>query len=90
VVLFRHALRNAALPVLTITAVQFGFFLGGTVVTENVFAIPGLGRLMVDAIGIRDYPLVQAGVLIFSATFITINLLADLAYGVLDPRIRYE
>ncbi len=89
-VLYRHALRNAALPVLTLTAVQFGFFLGGTVVTENVFAIPGLGRLLVDAIGLRDYPLVQAGVLIFSLTFVTINQLADLAYGFLDPRIRYE
>jgi peptide/nickel transport system permease protein/oligopeptide transport system permease protein len=89
-VLYRHALRNAALPVLTLTAVQLGFFLGGTVVTENVFAIPGLGRLLVDAIGLRDYPLVQAGVLIFALTFVLINLFADLAYGLLDPRIRFD
>ncbi len=90
VVLLRHALRNAGLPVVTIIAVQFGYFLGGAVVTETVFAIPGVGRLLVDAIALRDFPLVQGGVFVFALTFVLINLLADLTYGLLDPRIRYD
>lgn len=90
VVLYRHALRNAALPVITVVAVQFGYFLGGAVVTESVFAIPGLGRLLVDAISLRDFPLVQGGVLVFSVGFVLLNLVADLAYGLMDPRIRYD
>jgi ABC-type dipeptide/oligopeptide/nickel transport system permease component len=89
-VTFRHALKNALIPVVTIVGLQFGTLLGGSVVVESVFAWPGMGRLLVDAVLVRDYPIVQAAVLLFAATFACINLLVDLVYGLLDPRIRYE
>ena len=87
-VIRRHALRNAALPTVTIVGLQLGAFLGGTVVIEAVFNYPGLGRLLYTAIGERDYGLVQGGVLFVVATFLLLNLLVDVIYGVLDPRIR--
>jgi peptide/nickel transport system permease protein len=89
VVVFRHAFKNAMLPVLTILGIQLGNLLGGAVITETIFAVPGLGRLLVDAIFRRDYPIIQAVVLITSLSVILANLLVDVLYGVLDPRIRY-
>ncbi len=89
VVIGRHALRNALIPVVTIVGLQFGTLLGGSVVVETVFAWPGMGRLLVDAILTRDYPIIQAAVLLFAITFAFINLCVDLLYGYLDPRIRY-
>jgi peptide/nickel transport system permease protein len=89
-VVLRHALRNAAIPVLTVLGVQIGTLLGGAVITESVFAWPGMGKLIVDAIFFRDFPVVQT-VLILSATvFVLINLAVDLLYTILDPRIRYS
>ena len=89
-VVFRHALRNAAIPVLTVIGLQIGALLGGAVITESVFAWPGMGKLIVDAIFFRDFPVVQT-VLILSATvFVVINLVVDLLYTVIDPRIRYS
>ena len=88
-VVFRHALRNAAIPVLTVIGLQIGALLGGAVITESIFAWPGMGKLIVDAIFFRDFPVVQT-VLILSATvFVMINLAVDLLYTVIDPRIRY-
>ncbi|HVQ75246.1 MAG TPA: ABC transporter permease [Candidatus Binatia bacterium] len=89
-VVLRHALRNAAIPVLTVIGLQIGTLLGGAVITESVFAWPGMGKLIVDAIFFRDFPVVQT-VLILSATvFVVINLAVDLLYTVIDPRIRYS
>jgi len=88
-VVLRHALKNAAVPVITLAGLQFGTLLGGAVVTETVFAWPGVGRLAVQSILVRDYPVVQAGVFVLALSFVTINLLVDLAYGQLDPRIRH-
>lgn len=87
-VLTRHALRNAAAPILTVVAVGIALLLGGVVVTENVFNIPGLGRLMIDAVLAGDYPVVQGVILLSALTCIAVNLLTDLAYGLLDPRMR--
>jgi peptide/nickel transport system permease protein len=87
-VILRHALRNALVPVVTLLGLQFGRLLGGAVITESVFSWPGLGRLIRDAIGNRDYAVVQATLLLLVVTFIVINLLTDVLYGVLDPRIR--
>ena len=89
-VLIRHALRNALLPVVTTIGLQFGALLGGAVLTETVFAWPGVGRLLVDSISARDYPVVQGVVLLLSVSFIVINLLTDLVYAYVDPRIRYS
>src|SRR5438552_1444037 len=89
VVVMRHALRNALLPVVTVISLEFAFLIGGLVVTEQVFNVNGLGKLLVDAVAHRDYSLVQAIVLIFSFVFVFVNFLVDLLYGVLDPRIRY-
>ena len=88
-VLIKHALRNALLPIITIVGIGFGLLLGGVVVTENVFAIPGLGRLLVNAITHRDYPIIQGTVLLLAAVYAFVNLLTDLSYAYLDPRIRY-
>jgi peptide/nickel transport system permease protein len=88
-VLLLHALKNAALPVVTIIGVGVALLIGGVVVTESVFAIPGLGRLTVDAILHRDYPVIQGIILVFSGVYVVINLLVDIAYTFLDPRIRY-
>jgi peptide/nickel transport system permease protein/oligopeptide transport system permease protein len=89
-VLVRHALRNALLPIVTTIGLQFGILLGGAVITESVFAWPGMGRLLLDSISARDYPVVQGVVLLLSVAFITINLLTDLVYAYVDPRIRYS
>jgi peptide/nickel transport system permease protein len=88
VIVTRHVLRVAALPVVTVLAVQFGYLLGGAVITEAVFGWPGVGRLTLDAIGNRDYLIVQAMMLFFVAVFIAVNVVADLCYAILDPRIR--
>ncbi len=88
-VVLKHALRNASLPIVTVVAVEFGVLLGGAVVTETVFAWPGVGRLAVQAILTRDFPLVQAIVFVVATTLVLLNLVVDLLYGVLDPRIRY-
>ena len=87
-VLVRHGLRNASIPVLTVAGLTYGNILGGTVITESVFAWPGVGRLALEAVYNRDFPLVQAIVLVVAGIFVLINLLVDLAYGWLDPRIR--
>jgi peptide/nickel transport system permease protein len=88
VVMSRHALRNMLIPVITVIGLQLGHLLGGAVITETVFAWPGVGLLLVDAITNRDYPLVQAAILMITTIFIAINFLVDLSYGALDPRIR--
>jgi peptide/nickel transport system permease protein len=88
-VLFRHALRNAAVPVITVIGSGFALLISGVVVTESVFNIPGIGRLTVDAVLARDYPVIQAMILLTSLLYVTINLLIDVAYTLLDPRIRY-
>jgi glutathione transport system permease protein len=87
-VVWTHTLRNALIPVITMTGLQFGFLLGGAVVVETVFAWPGLGRLLVDSISFRDYPVIQAEILLFSLEFILINLAVDLLYAVVNPEIR--
>ncbi len=86
----RHAFRNSLIPVVTIVGLQFGAVLTGAIITETIFAWPGIGRLLVQAIGFRDYPLVQGCILFISVIYVAVNLLADLMYGVLDPRIRYD
>ena len=88
-VMFRHALRNAAVPIVTVIGLGIALLIGGVVVTESVFTIPGLGRLTVDAVLARDYPTIQAVILLFSFVYVLINLAVDLLYTVLDPRIRY-
>ena len=88
-VLLRHVLRNAAVPIVTVIGLGVALLIGGVVVTESVYSIPGLGRLTVDAVLARDYPTIQGVVLLFSAVYVFINLLIDLLYTVLDPRIRY-
>jgi peptide/nickel transport system permease protein len=89
VVLMRHALRNAAVPIVTVIGIGIALLIGGVVVTESVYNIPGLGRLTVDAVLARDYPTIQAVILLFSFVYVLINLLIDLSYTLLDPRIRY-
>ena len=89
-VIWGHGLRNAMIPVVTMTGLQFGFLLGGSVVIETVFSWPGLGKLLIDSVAYRDYPVIQAEMLIFALEFILINLIVDLLYGVLNPQIRYE
>jgi len=89
-VLWRHALQNAAIPVVTILGLDFGTLLGGAVVTETIFAWPGVGRLIVQAIQSRDYPVVQAAVFYLALVFVLINLLVDVVYAHLDPRIKYQ
>lgn len=88
VVVYKHALRNAFIPILTVIGLQFGTLLGGAVLTETVFAWPGLGRLLVDSINARDFPMVQGIVLTFAAMFIVVNIITDLLYSVVDPRVR--
>jgi peptide/nickel transport system permease protein len=87
-VVFRHVLRNALIPVVTVIGLQAGLLLSGAVLTETIFALPGLGRLMVDSILNRDYPVVQAGAMFIAVVFVLVNLLVDISYGLLDPRIR--
>jgi peptide/nickel transport system permease protein len=89
VVLMRHALRNAAVPILTVIGVGIALLIGGAVVTESVFGLPGLGRLTVEAVLSRDFPTIQAVILLFSVVYVLINLLIDIGYTIFDPRIRY-
>ncbi|MDN4573417.1 glutathione ABC transporter permease GsiC [Pandoraea cepalis] len=89
-VVFKHALRNAMIPVVTMMGLQFGFLLGGSIVVEVVFNWPGLGRLLIDSVEMRDYPVIQALVLLFSLEFILINLVVDVLYAVINPTIRYK
>jgi ABC-type dipeptide/oligopeptide/nickel transport system permease component len=86
----RHAFRNSLIPVVTLIGLQFGAVLTGAVITETIFAWPGIGRLLIQAIGFRDYPLVQGCILMIATAYVLVNLLTDLLYGVLDPRIRYQ
>ena len=87
--LMKHALKNASVPIVTIIGVGVALLIGGVVVTESVFNIPGLGRLVLDAVLARDYPVIQGLILFFSFVYIVINLLIDLSYTLFDPRIRY-
>lgn len=89
-IIFGHTLRNSLIPIITVVGLQFGILLGGALLTESVFSIPGIGRLMVDAIKARDYPMVQGGVLVIALLFSAVNLLVDLVYGFVDPRIRSQ
>jgi peptide/nickel transport system permease protein len=86
----RHAFRNSLIPIVTIVGLQFGAVLTGTIITETIFAWPGIGRLLIQAINFRDYPLVQGCILFISVTYVAMNLITDLTYGFLDPRIRYD
>ena len=88
-VLTRHALRNAAVPIVTVNGIGVALLIGGVVITETVFNIPGIGRLVVDAIARRDYPIIQGVILVFSGVYVLVNLLVDLSYTFFDPRIRY-
>jgi peptide/nickel transport system permease protein len=89
-VLYRHAVRNALIPVMTVLGLQFGTFMGGAVLTEAIFGLPGIGRLLWNAVQARDYAVVQGTILVTTGVFVLINLLTDLCYGLLDPRIRYQ
>jgi peptide/nickel transport system permease protein len=89
-VLLRHALRNALIPIVTVLGLQTGYLLGGVVITEQIFGLPGLGWTLLNGVYQRDYPVVQATVMLFSVTFVVVNLIVDLLYTWLDPRIRYE
>jgi ABC-type dipeptide/oligopeptide/nickel transport system permease component len=90
IVIGKHALKNALIPLVTVAGMQFGFLIGGTVIIETVFAWPGAGRLVVQAIFNRDYPLVQACVFILALIFVTINFMVDMLYVYLDPQISYQ
>ena len=87
--MMRHALKNAAVPIITIIGIGIALLIGGVVVTESVFNIPGLGRLTIDAVLRRDYPIIQGVILVFSAAYVIVNLLIDISYSFLDPGIRY-
>jgi peptide/nickel transport system permease protein len=89
-VLFRHAFRNALIPILTILGLQFGTLLAGTIVTESIFSWPGVGRLAVQAIQARDYPLLQGCILLIAVSYVFVNLITDLVYALVDPRVRLE
>ncbi|WP_261131039.1 nickel ABC transporter permease [Bacillus sp. Marseille-Q3570] len=89
-VVWVHALRNAMIPVITVIGLNFGFLLGGTIITEQVFAINGVGRLMIEAIAARDFPMVQGSVLLVATLFVLVNLIVDIVYAFIDPRISYD
>ena len=88
--IYKHALRNALIPVVTVIGLQLGFLLGGSVIVETIFAWPGVGRAIVQAIGNKDFPVVQAGVTLLALSFVTVNLGVDMLYAFLNPRIRYQ
>jgi peptide/nickel transport system permease protein len=90
VVIYKHALKNAFIPVLTIIGLQTGLLLGGAILTETIFSWPGIGRYIYEAIGTRDFPVIQSGILVVATIFVTINLLVDLLYSWIDPRIKYQ
>jgi peptide/nickel transport system permease protein len=87
-ILLRHVLPNAAIPIVTVIGLQVGYMLGGAIVVETIFALPGLGRMTLDAVLERNYPVVQSGLLVVGAMFMVVNLVTDLLYGVIDPRLR--
>jgi ABC-type dipeptide/oligopeptide/nickel transport system permease component len=89
-VLWKHVLRNALVPIATVVGLRFGYMLGGAVITETIFAWPGMGRLLVTAVEQRDIPVVQGVLLIFAASFVLVNLLVDILYAFIDPRIAYD
>lgn len=89
-VIYKHALRNASIPIVTVLGLQFGFLLGGAVIVESIFSLPGIGRMTLNAVNTRSYPIIQGGVLIIGVLFMIVNLVTDLLYAVLNPRIRYE
>src|SRR6202035_3905328 len=89
-VVVKHAFRNSLIPIVTVLGLQTGAVLTGAVITETIFAWPGVGRLLIQSINFRDYPLVQGCILLIAVTYVAMNLLTDVAYGLLDPRIRYE
>jgi ABC-type dipeptide/oligopeptide/nickel transport systems, permease components len=89
-IIFKHALKNALIPIVTTIGIQFGYLMGGAVLTETVFVYPGLGRLLVDSIRRMDYPVVQACILLIAVMFILVNLIVDLLYSYLNPKIKYE
>ncbi|MBA4535657.1 ABC transporter permease [Bacillus aquiflavi] len=89
-VVYKHSLKNAVIPVLTIIGLQLGLLLGGAILTETIFSWPGIGRYIYEAINYRDYPVIQSGILLIALFFVTINLIVDLLYGVIDPRIKYH
>jgi peptide/nickel transport system permease protein len=89
VVVMRHALKNALIPIITVSGLQIGYLLGGAVIVEQVFTLPGIGRLLLDSIYGRDYPVVQGAVLVVAFGFVMVNLIVDLLYAILDPRISY-
>ncbi|MBX3142590.1 MAG: ABC transporter permease [Trueperaceae bacterium] len=88
-VIMRHALRNALIPVVTVVGLQFGSLLGGSVIVEQIFSLPGVGRFALEGINLRDYPVVQGAVLLIAAAFVIVNLIVDIVYAVIDPRVRY-
>ncbi|MCF8000612.1 MAG: ABC transporter permease [Halanaerobiales bacterium] len=90
IVVYKHALKNAFIPIITVVGLQFGVLLGGAVLTETIFSWPGLGKYLVDAIYARDFPVVQGGILFFAITFVFVNLLVDISYAAIDPRIEYN
>jgi len=87
--LLKHALKNAGVPIITVIGIGVALLIGGVVITETVYNIPGVGRLVVDAISKRDYPIIQGVILVFSAVYVVINLVVDISYTLIDPRIRY-
>ncbi len=89
-VVYKHALKNAIIPVLTVIGLQMGLLLGGAILTETIFSWPGIGRYIYDAIGFRDYPVIQSGILVIAFIFILINLIVDILYSIIDPRIKYN
>lgn len=89
-VVYKHSLKNAVIPVLTVVGLQTGLLLGGAILTETIFGWPGVGRYLYDAITYRDYPVIQSGILIIATIFVFINLIVDLLYAVIDPRIKYD
>ncbi len=89
-VIYQHALKNAMIPIVTVVGLQFGYMLGGAVITEAVFAIPGIGSLLIEGISTRDYPVVQSTMFMIATIFVLVNLLTDIAYAFFDPRIRYQ
>jgi peptide/nickel transport system permease protein len=89
-VIYKHALRNASIPIVTVLGLQFGYLLGGAVIVENLFGLPGIGRMTLNAVNTRSYPIVQGGVLVIGLLFMVVNLATDLLYAALNPRIRYE
>jgi peptide/nickel transport system permease protein len=89
-VIYKHALRNASIPIVTVLGLQFGYLLGGAVIVETMFSLPGIGKMTLNAVNTRSYPIVQGGVLVIGLLFILVNLVTDLLYAVLNPRIRYD